>query len=578
MNDFTIVLYGGLNLENMKRILATICGIIWLTTNLAAEKEIIKSTLTEVTVYTQGAQLLRKANFNVKPGVTELIIEGISPNIDPRSLQVRALGNVVIIDSKYREFYPEPKVIPLDGLPLKIRKDIQILEDSIAVQEFQIREVQDEIDVLVASKSILANNGAIRGSGKVNDSIQLLKQAMDYYQQKMNELNKKLLVLNRDKNAKNRVYAAMQERLKGLRNYQQSNAPEEVKGPVHQIVITVQAKEAVAGKLSISYVASGASWIPSYDLRCDILTGKVNLNYKASISQETGESWDDVRITVSTNDPYQNKTKPTLSPWYLDYAVYGYGRNRSAGSPVPIMANESLSKKAEIADDKDYDGEVEEMVVSAGADEYTTVLDRIISAEFKIDLPYTIKSNGESHIVLINNQDLNAKFSYYTVPKIDPGVFLVAQLVKMDELQLVPATANIFFDGTYIGETYLDPSSLEDTLLLSMGKDPNIIVKRTLLKKEKKERIVGNVKERTFTYEIEVKNLKSSNVELVIEDQMPITQNGDIIIEKVDLDKADLDATTGQLTWRLDLKAKENKVIKYSYKVKNDKDKQVEIY
>ena len=57
---------------------------------------------------------------------------------------------------------------------------ISLLEDSIAITNYTLRELQDEIDVYTATKSILANNGAIRGQGKVNDSIGLLKHAIEY--------------------------------------------------------------------------------------------------------------------------------------------------------------------------------------------------------------------------------------------------------------------------------------------------------------------------------------------------------------------------------------------------------------
>ena len=163
----------------------------------ANDKEIIKSTISEVTVYAQGAQLFQKASYSVKPGITEVIIEGISPFIDANSLQVKATGSVVIIDSKYSLFYPKPEEISLEGLPLKIRKDIFLLEDSLKYLGYDVQDIQDEIDVMLASKNILANNGAIRGQGKVNDSINLLKQALDYYTIKMTEINKKLQVLNR---------------------------------------------------------------------------------------------------------------------------------------------------------------------------------------------------------------------------------------------------------------------------------------------------------------------------------------------------------------------------------------------
>ncbi len=56
--------------------------------SFAGDKEIIKSTLSDVTVFTSGAQVTRKASYTVKPGMTDLIIEGISPNIDHKILSV----------------------------------------------------------------------------------------------------------------------------------------------------------------------------------------------------------------------------------------------------------------------------------------------------------------------------------------------------------------------------------------------------------------------------------------------------------------------------------------------------------
>lgn len=556
----------------MKTIIGLLSCLCIVFSAYSTEKETIKSVISEVTVYTQGAQVYRKASFNVKPGITELIIEGISPFIDPKSLQVKALGNVVLIDSKYSTFYPEPEVVKLEGLPLKIRKDIQLLQDSIAVLDYEIREIQDEIDVLAASKNILSNNGAIRGQGKVNDSIQLLKQALEYYQLKMNEINKKMLALNKRKSEKDFKRSGMFSRLQDLKNYQNSATPETPKGPIHRIVVTLSSKEVVAGKLTVSYLVSNASWTPMYDLRSDITTGKVNLTYKAHVSQTTGEDWDDVRLTVSTNNPYQNKTRPVLHPWYIDYYTY------TINAPVSGYAysNAPVYQQAE-SEKKEMSNGVDEVVLEDAqtAYDFTTMIDRVLSAEFKIDLPYSIKSDGEEHMVLIKNIDLNATYKYISVPKLDASAYLVAQIVKLDELQLVPATANIFFDGTYIGETYLDPTTMDDTLSLSLGKDPNIIVKRTLLKKEMKEKIVGNTKERTMSYEIEIKNLKSTSISLIVKDQLPVTQNADIIIEPIDIDKANYNTVTGILNWEFDLKAKENKKIRFSYRVKHNKDQNV---
>ena len=536
----------------------------------ANDKEIIKSTISEVTVYAQGAQLFQKASYSVKPGITEVIIEGISPFIDANSLQVKATGSVVIIDSKYSLFYPKPEEISLEGLPLKIRKDIFLLEDSLKYLGYDIQDIQDEIDVMNASKNILANNGAIRGQGKVNDSINLLKQALDYYTLKMTEINKKLQVLNRKKADKLEKKRGMDERLLKLRQHQSSNgmAPKD-EGPIHRITVTVSSKEIVSGKMSISYLVANAGWVPMYDLRSDGLTSKINLTYKAQVFQNSGLDWDNIKLNISTNNPYQNKTKPTLHPWYIDYYTYrndGYNNNTPQSAMKKEMDTKGYAYSNSIATEEELS------VIGVTSDQFVSTIRQLTSMEFHIDLPYSIKSNNEQHMVLIKVADLDANYKYYSVPKMDNSVYLVAELPKLDELGLVPAQANIFFDGSYIGETYIDPTTMQDTMYLSLGRDPNIVIKRLLVKKECKEKVIGDKIEKTMAYSIEIKNLKATGIDLIIQDQIPITTNTDITIESVDLGKGNLDPLTGIIEWKLDLKTKETKLFNFNYKVKYNKD------
>jgi hypothetical protein len=102
-------------------------------------------------------------------------------------------------------------------------------------------------------------------------------------------------------------------------------------------------------------------------------------------------------------------------------------------------------------------------------------------------------------------------------------------------------------------------------------------VKRTLLKNQSKERIIQDKKERSFAYNIEVRNLKSSEVELIIQDQIPLTTNPEITIEKSNLGKGKLDEKTGLIEWQLKLKAKDNQTFDYDFKVRHPKDKIVQI-
>ncbi len=553
----------------MKKIISLISIVLFAMNAKATDEKIVPSTISSVTVYSQGAQIYRSATYSISKGVTEVIIEGVSPYIDANSLQINATGSVVILDSKYSTFYPSPSIVPLDGLPLKIRNSIALLEDSLKNINYEIQEYQDEIDVLVATKNILANNGAIRGQGKVNDSINLLKQAVDYYTVKMMEINKKLQKLNRSKSTLDEKRKGMNQRLVDFRNHQGSIDKNVPKGPVQRITITLKADDIAKGKLDISYLVNNAGWTPIYDLRSESSSGKINLNYKAQVYQNTGVDWDEVRLNISTNNPYHNKTKPTLHPWYVDYYTYNdYNRN----APVSTGYAETR-KKTESEKSPSYAGAAMDEQLATFSDQFVEVVEHMISAEFRIDLPYSIKSNNEKHMVLVKNVDLDANYKYYTVPKYDQSVYLVAQLVKLDELQLVPAKANIFFEGTYMGETYIDPTTMDDTLMLSLGKDPNIIVKRTFLKKEQKEKVIGSKKERTFAYSIEVKNLKSTSIDIVVQDQLPITQNAEITIEKLDLGKGKINDRTGLVEWEFSLKPKGSKDILFSYKVLHDKDK-----
>lgn len=552
--------------------------ILAATAVYANDKVPVKSTLSAVTVYTQGAQLQHKANYTIKVGVSELLIEGISAQINPSTIQVKATGNVVILDSKYEFYYPQPVLKPDAGeLPPKIKASIKNLEDSISVISFDIRDINDEIEVLVAARKIIISNGAVKGQGKVNDSIQLLKSTVDYYTSKVNELNKKISSLERQRAKKNTSLAQLESRLEELRNWANQNNPQpELKG-IPRIIVTLMCKEAATGKIELSYLAANAGWTPLYDIRSEASTGKISLTYKAQVQQNTGLDWNDVKLSISTNNPYANKTKPELSPWYIDYQNYRKDleekvKQRSqAYDDAPAVNSQMFNMGFAYSNGK------AELAVGLDASAFTTVVQQLIAAEFKIDLDYNIASDNQIRMVLVKQAELNTSFKYFSVPKLDPGVYLVAQMTKLDDLQLVPAKANIFFDGSYIGETYIDPTTLDDTLNLSLGRDPNIIVKRTLLKNQSKERIIQDKKERTFAYAVEVKNLKSAEIDLIIQDQIPLTTNPDIVIEKSDLGKGQLDEKTGLIEWHLKLKAKESTDFKYDFRVRHAKDKMINL-
>lgn len=545
-----------------KKLLFISLTMLLGSTAFADTENKVPAVLQHATVFANGAQLFHSANYSIKAGVTTIIVEQVAPRLNAESIQIKMNGSVVVLDSKFRIHSNAEDTYA--GVSAANVKRLRVLEDSVRLMGNQIRSKNDALEVLIGTKNMILNNGLVKGQGKVNDSIELLQKTVEYYQKKVSELNASIQAVQADLNEWKRKETALQRRLSELK----SEVGASVRNGVPQIVITVQSTVAMTGKMEISYLVQDAGWTPIYDLHGAVEEGKVNLNYKAHVRQNTGLKWENVTLTISTNNPTLNKTKPTLHPWYASFQQH---RVTQANKPMVTNMQTGIRYKNEMANTDNAEYKMEERSVQ----DFTNIVQHGISAEFKISLPYTIESNNQLFTVLIRNVDLNAKYSYYVVPKMEKAAYLVAQVNKLEELNLVPGKANIYFDGSYMGETYVDPSMLDDTLRLSLGKDPNIIVRRNYLTQEKKEKLVGASVEKTEYYYIEVRNQKANPIEVVIQDQVPISQLNDVTIELIDTNKATHNAVTGLIEWRKVIKPRQSEQIKFGFKIKHPKDQPV---
>ena len=188
-------------------------------------------------------------------------------------------------------------------------------------------------------------------------------------------------------------------------------------------------------------------------------------------------------------------------------------------------------------------------------------------------MPFSIESNGQDHLIAVQQSEIPADYTHYLVPKLDQDAFLVARLTDWEKLNLLPAVANIFYDGTYVGQTRINPAVMSDTLDLALGRDRGIMVKRNKLKQEEKVKNLSSEKVRTLTWELEIRNNKTGPIDLVLQDHIPVTQNEDIKISLLDNDGAKHTEINGKLEWKIELDAKSQKKLTYVYSVKYNKDK-----
>jgi uncharacterized protein (TIGR02231 family) len=550
----------------MKNSLLTVFLFLAGTLYAATEKQ-IKSSIKNVTVFTQSAQVFRTAVITLNPGVTDLLFSGISPSINASSIQASGKGNFIVLDVKHTIKYPEPSQPTPGTFSKETLREIKTIEDSLTELAFLRDEWTDKKSALELEKNMIQKNKLTQGEGK-SDSLPMLKQAMEFFRIKLNDINMQLGKIKRDEKKNQDITAQLKERLTNLKAYKNSEEPPKKYEPVHQIVVTVSADESTTGSIEINYMVTQAGWTPSYDLRSNAITEPVQLTYKANIFQSSGEDWNNIKLKLSTGNPNRSNIKPALPSWYINYftapPIVKYSMSAREKSGANATTNESYA---------DMKKDVDALSPAQSAANYSQMIETMTNMEFEIKLSYTIPSDGANHAVSIKNSELPAQYYHFMVPKMDSEAFLIAKVTGWESLNLLPGKANIFYDGTYLGETVLNPSVINDTIELALGRDNGITVTRTKLPVKENNKLLGNEITKTIAYELRFKNNKTKAINLMIEDQIPITQNKDIKIELKEKSKADYNEQTGLLTWNTTVETKGYKTFLFSYTVTYNKDK-----
>jgi uncharacterized protein (TIGR02231 family) len=422
---------------------------------------------------------------------------------------------------------------------------------------------------LATEKTMLLNNRIIKGETQ-RDSLPLLQQGIAFLRERLNNIYAEELKYTKIKGRLTTLRNQLNERHKNLLLLQNGTLPNQTTAkPVHKVWVTVYAEAAAATQINFNYFIQNASWVPTYDLQASSTNGTLKMNYFANVVQNSGLDWKNTPLTLSTSTPTQSNTKPTLSPWYLSFATYNYG-NPSTNSAMPLK-KETLSFKDSRTNNLSDMAEEKSLFL-----DYINVTQNLLRVEYEIKLNYTLNSDGKTHKVLINDKDVPMALQFAAIPKLSPDAFLMARITGWEEMNIIPGSARLYFDGAFVGEMYLDPSTTEDTLNVNLGRDRSFATTRKKLKEKHKEEFLGNDKIETRTIELVVRNTKNQTIEIVVEDQIPVVSGtNDIKVVLKDSDGAELDEPSGTLKWNLKLKARESKKLKFTYEIHYPKDKPV---
>jgi uncharacterized protein (TIGR02231 family) len=193
---------------------------------------------------------------------------------------------------------------------------------------------------------------------------------------------------------------------------------------------------------------------------------------------------------------------------------------------------------------------------------------RQTNVEFKLDDPFTIKSDGEVRATDMVEYELDALYEYYCVPKLETDAFLVAKVLDWDEFNFLDGEASLFFEGKFIGKSFLDTKNTSDTLVLSLGRDGNVLVTREKVKDLSSKQLIGSNQKATYAYDIVVRNKKAQPIMMVIEDQIPIPNTKEISVDKIEDSNGDYNEKTGIIKWRKEIASGKTETMKLTYAVR----------
>lgn len=523
-------------------------------------------TLKDVTVYLHGASLQGEETLNLPAGESEIIFTNIADSVTNDSIAISFDNGVTVLSSRIELQGTQP-----DAQPSDIQQQLKAARQEQAKLTAEKDNIAAQMKVLEANRTLTNKSAA-----EVGKYLQMVKEKNGELLRADNELAQKL--------ADNQLEIEKLEQRESMRNgdSEAADAPQ-------VIIAKVYAPQAVTAKAVVRYMTPNAAWTPLYDVHASAINQPLRLVYKASIRQYTGLAWKNVRMVLSTNEPDTHLTLPQLETQYVDVPEYGgISGSLSASakrresvmeqrSPEPSDQDASELQKALEADmQKARERQAGRMYAASAAsvsprpESFTAQ-----NVRYTLSLPWQIDSDNTARTVVIKEESVNGEYRFFAIPKISNDAYLQVQIKDWEQLNLIPGESQIFFGNNRTGLGYLQPPEDGKSLDIQLNRDPKLIIQRkAVLTKENGISIFNDSAVRNFSYTLNVKNSYAEAVDLTLLDQIPVSSNSDITVEKMQYGQAQFNVKTGELNWKLHLAGKENVSLPFSYTVKYPKNMQ----
>lgn len=608
--------------------------LFYIDANAQVKKVSAETNIQNVTIFSSGARVERTASVSLAAGRSEISFAGLSNQLDQQSVQLQADANITLLSVQTtKDFLSERKIEQDEKNFIEHRNS---LKDKLDLDTKLLDVYKNEEAMLIKNQAIGGQAGV--KTTELKDALDLQRQRLTEVYQKQLEiqkritaeqdesqkLNSQMLEISKKKDSINYIVTALVEnkQVKNVKFQLLYNIKDAGWYPTYDVRLNNITEPLSVLMNANVFQRSGETW---KDISLLLSTGNPNDNatppqllswmlsfYDPSVSfrsqgiiqgTATGRVTDDKgepvagatvaikgttnAVTTDANGFFKIQNFNTNSsivvtalgyeskevfarPGYFTIAlkpassalnevvVTGYSALQGRAAGVEIVDAETLKEKKKF---------IQTVTIATQYQPTTTV--------YKIDDKYTLETDGKTTTIGIKQFDVPALYEYFAAPKIDPSAFLTAKIINWQDYDLQSGEASLYFEGTYLGKTYIDLGSTDDTLSLSLGKDNSIKVSRKLVKEFSTKRFIGSNRTETKQYEISLRNTKREAVTILITDQFPVSTIKEINVDDQKAPEAQVDKETGLATWTVTLPPGQEKKLVISYSVKYPKDRKV---
>jgi uncharacterized protein (TIGR02231 family) len=206
-------------------------------------------------------------------------------------------------------------------------------------------------------------------------------------------------------------------------------------------------------------------------------------------------------------------------------------------------------------------------IAEHGASVETAPFQAVFAVPGRLSVPPT----GETKRVFLQQDQIEPVLTVHTVPKLDAKAYLYAKLVLPKGSPLLPGAVSLFRDGTFVGSGALPVLSPGEEHELGFGADDQVRVRHAIADEKRGETgLISSAKTDSRNFRITVKNMHERAVELIVQDQIPVSQNDDIKVEYVgpaQPTKKDIDGKRGVVAFESKLGPEEERLVEFGYRV-----------